>query len=347
MAFLTKFVQKVFNFFSSGEESGKSGGVKRKFCEMGVGTEEDLHKDIPPPKKVSYSPQNPEISPTSSNTTTEMRRKCCTNFNDLVEFGEAFGLPTPTLVSEATVVATPPAKMTTSTPANTTSTSTPTSVSPTITSETATTPPTDTATSSPTTVEEEAAKKKKAEEDKKAEDEKKAEEEFIKTHEVHVIEPEQVSTNPENSDPAQTSAATPPSPPISFSSPFLQNYDFDNQIEFLRKNLINPIKAQDLYKSADILLPRGLYFYGVDINSTALTLTKALATELGKEVGEGGKPLRIFRRTSADSYSKYSCDEGGEKFCKMLFSVATKNKPSIIFIEDLDKFGGYCTYNIC
>ncbi|XP_021965797.1 ATPase family AAA domain-containing protein At1g05910 [Folsomia candida] len=106
------------------------------------------------------------------------------------------------------------------------------------------------------------------------------------------------------------------------------------------------MKCRDLYKSANISLPKGIYFYGVEIKSHALVLVKALATELGKEFGDGKKPLRIFRRMASDVVSKYSTDKSAYSFVDRLFSVATKNKPSIIFMEDLDKFGGFCQYNI-
>lgn len=332
-SYVFQLFKKVFFSVDKKSESGEKSGGKRKYCEMGVGTGDDLETTPPPRKKLNLGTKPPEqIPPVSAPTMDEVRRKSCTNFGDLVKFEETFGLPPPTLISgeigEGSVDKTTPT-VATSTSTSTNTSDTPTTT-PTTTADTKTTKvaPTDTK-SSKTDSTEAKGDDPKAEAEKK----EKEEEEFIKSHEVHVV--------------ANGRHGISTQPPPDFSSPSLQNYDLNNQIDFLRKNVINPIKCRELYKTGNISLPKGIYFHGGDINCQALLLVKALATELGKEFGDGAKPLRIFRRWKVDVFSKYSGDGGAEVFVDWLFSAATKFQPSIIFIENLDQFGSYCRHDIC
>ncbi|OXA39786.1 hypothetical protein Fcan01_25446 [Folsomia candida] len=220
--YFSQFFKKLRYLFSSSEtnevsETPEKSSVKRKYCEIGVGTGEDLEDSKNPPvKKVNLEAIEPPPGIPAASSTIEMRRKCCTNFGDLVEFGDAFGLPPPTLISGQISV-----DPTTTTNSVTTTTTSPTSTTPTTTSASTTTTNTTTAptkTAIPTDDKTKPTDPTAKIDDVKTEKEKQEEEEFIKSHEVHVVDPPPeippVTTDPNNPTPSPPpQPVTPPPPP--------------------------------------------------------------------------------------------------------------------------------------
>ncbi|XP_063905374.1 ATPase family AAA domain-containing protein 2-like isoform X2 [Zophobas morio] len=103
-----------------------------------------------------------------------------------------------------------------------------------------------------------------------------------------------------------------------------------NHIKILRDTIIVPLLHNNVYTHFNIKTPRGVLFYGPP--GTGKTLVAgALATEMNKE---GFGKVSFYQRKGADVLDKWVGES--EKKLRALFETATKNRPSIIFFDELD-----------
>ncbi|KYB27297.1 ATPase family AAA domain-containing protein 2 [Tribolium castaneum] len=103
-----------------------------------------------------------------------------------------------------------------------------------------------------------------------------------------------------------------------------------NHIKILRDTIIVPLLHNNVYSHFNIKTPRGILFYGPP--GTGKTLVAgALATELNKE---GFGKVSFYQRKGADVLDKWVGES--EKKLRTLFENASKNRPSIIFFDELD-----------
>ncbi|XP_049826286.1 ATPase family AAA domain-containing protein 2 isoform X3 [Aethina tumida] len=103
-----------------------------------------------------------------------------------------------------------------------------------------------------------------------------------------------------------------------------------NHVKTLRDIIILPLLYGNVFKSFNIRAPRGVLFYGPP--GTGKTLVAgALATELNKE---GLGKISFFHRKGADVLAKWIGES--EKNLRDLFEKASKQRPSIIFFDEID-----------
>ncbi|CAH1163487.1 unnamed protein product [Phaedon cochleariae] len=103
-----------------------------------------------------------------------------------------------------------------------------------------------------------------------------------------------------------------------------------NHLKTLREIIIFPLLHGNVFSHFKIKPPRGVLFHGPP--GTGKTLVAgALASEINKE---GVGKVSFFQRKGADILDIWV--GGSEKNLRTLFEKATKNRPSIIFFDELD-----------
>ncbi|XP_035710659.1 uncharacterized AAA domain-containing protein C31G5.19 isoform X2 [Folsomia candida] len=148
--------------------------------------------------------------------------------------------------------------------------------------------------------------------------------------------------------------------PDKFSFEMESLLGLEEQVSFLRENVLIPAANPDLFAKLGVGLPpaKGIIFHGPATPEMA-NLAKALASELsrvmrqvekdkvsddkimGKE-GEKKKSFKFFEQPKTKIFAKYSQD--GSKFVAELFTEAKKEAPCIILFEDIHN-SSYPSYN--
>ncbi|CAG9761853.1 unnamed protein product [Ceutorhynchus assimilis] len=104
----------------------------------------------------------------------------------------------------------------------------------------------------------------------------------------------------------------------------------NKNLQTLREIIIFPLLHGNVFSHFNIKAPRGVLFYGPPGTGKTL-VAAALATEINKE---GLGKVSFFSRKGADILDKWL--GASEKNLRELFEKATKNRPSIIFFDEID-----------
>lgn len=106
-----------------------------------------------------------------------------------------------------------------------------------------------------------------------------------------------------------------------------------HHLKLLRELIIVPLLYGDVYMNLNVNAPKGLLFYGPP--GTGKTLVAgALAAELNKRTATKGNRVTFFQRKGADILDKWVGES--ERKLRDLFEKAAKNRPSIIFFDEID-----------
>ncbi|KAK2808692.1 hypothetical protein FQN49_008695, partial [Arthroderma sp. PD_2] len=113
------------------------------------------------------------------------------------------------------------------------------------------------------------------------------------------------------------------------------NVNFDSvgglqgHIDQLKEMVSLPLLYPEVFKSLNIIPPRGVLFHGPPGTGKTL-LARALATSVSIE----GRKVTFYMRKGADALSKWVGE--AEKQLRLLFEEARRTQPSIIFFDEID-----------